>query len=57
MGEVINKQGMFVVRMAKNLEQLDTEKRTAALQAMHPKIRALVNHALHIFAKKRAGAE
>lgn len=57
MGEVINKQGFFVVRMAKNIEQMDTEHRVAALQALHPKIRTLVNQALLIFAKKRAGVE
>lgn len=57
MGKVINKQAMFIIRMAKNMEVLGTQERVAALSAMHPKVRMLVNQAMLIFAKKRIGAE
>lgn len=57
MANVVNKQAFFIVRMAKNVQAMTTEDRLKALAAMPPKVRGLVNQAISIFDRKKAGVE
>lgn len=57
MAKIINKQAFFIVRMARNLQDMTPQNRQAALAAMPTKVRGLVNQAIMIFDKKKAGVE
>lgn len=53
MGNVINKQGFFIVKMAQNIEKMPAERRVEALSRLDPKIKMLVSQAMNLLSKKR----
>lgn len=55
MSLVINKQAIFVVRMAKNLQLCTATQRKEVLAQMDPKVTRLVNTALRVMSEKKRG--